>query len=211
VTTQREPTPSDGRPTGLPTATQPPEEASPEDAQQTDPTAARKEREQRIRTLAAVREDVIRTRMQREGVSYQVAEEAFQEALLAAWKMPDITRVEVGLLFDISKKRCIDVIRKQGTARSAKDSVRQAPLHGSIPRPDDHLEAEERRRLVREALALLPESYKKVIEQELEGRDDPRLSETLGITEGAVRQRRSRAYGMLRGLLLSYEACEDIS
>jgi RNA polymerase sigma-70 factor (ECF subfamily) len=64
------------------------------------------------------------------------------------------------------------------------------------------LEADESRRLLRQAVARLPETYRRVIELVVYDEEDPgRASQALGITPSAVRTRFSRAQHRLRQLV----------
>jgi RNA polymerase sigma-70 factor (ECF subfamily) len=64
------------------------------------------------------------------------------------------------------------------------------------------LETDESRRILRQAVARLPETYRRVIELVVYDEQDPgRASHALGITPSAVRTRFSRAQHRLRALV----------
>ena len=69
------------------------------------------------------------------------------------------------------------------------------------PRLDDLAEAAERRRSVSEALALLPEEQRRVVELRMAGLTGPEVAATLGRSHDSVRTTQRRALAQLRSLL----------
>lgn len=69
------------------------------------------------------------------------------------------------------------------------------------PRPEEVAEAAERRRSVSEALALLPEEQRRVVELRLAGLTGPEVAATLGRSHDSVRTTQRRALARLRTLL----------
>jgi RNA polymerase sigma-70 factor, ECF subfamily len=69
------------------------------------------------------------------------------------------------------------------------------------PRPEGMAEAAECRRSVSEALALLPEEQRRVVELRLAGLTGPEVAATLGRSHDSVRTTQRRALARLRTLL----------
>jgi RNA polymerase sigma-70 factor (ECF subfamily) len=88
---------------------------------------------------------------------------------------------------------------------------RDAPRHHQLaivveladpgPRPDEMAEAAERRRSVSEALALLPEEQRRIVELRLAGLTGPEVAAALGRSHDSVRTTQRRALARLRTLL----------
>jgi RNA polymerase sigma-70 factor (ECF subfamily) len=88
---------------------------------------------------------------------------------------------------------------------------RDAPRHHQLaivveladpgPRPDEMAEAAERRRSVSEALALLAEVQRRVVELRLAGLTGPEVAAALGRSHDSVRTTQRRALARLRTLL----------
>jgi RNA polymerase sigma-70 factor, ECF subfamily len=69
------------------------------------------------------------------------------------------------------------------------------------PRPEEMAEAAERRRSVSEALALLPEQQRRIVELRLAGLTGPEVAAALGRSHDSVRTTQRRALARLRTLL----------
>jgi RNA polymerase sigma-70 factor (ECF subfamily) len=88
---------------------------------------------------------------------------------------------------------------------------RDAPRHHQLaivveladpgPRPDEMAEAAERRRSVSQALALLPEEQRRIVELRLAGLTGPEVAAALGRSHDSVRTTQRRALARLRTLL----------
>ena len=77
--------------------------------------------------------------------------------------------------------------------------ILEAPDTG--PRPEELAEAAERRRLVSDALALLPEEQRRVVELRMAGLTGPEVAAALGRSHDSVRTTQRRALARLRVLL----------
>lgn len=88
-----------------------------------------------------------------------------------------------------------------------RDSRRHQPLDVVVALTDDGLSVEDevanrqRRQQVSEALAQLPEDYRRVVELRLAGFTGPEIAATLGRSHDAVRTTQGRAISRLRALL----------
>ncbi len=116
-------------------------------------------------------------------------------------------------LYKIASNRCIDHLRRKRFAMSSID----APLRGkdggeffmepadNDPTPDVTLLANERVRLLREAIAAIPERYREVIrmrhDEELEYQE---IADKLGQPLGTVKANLFRARKMLYNLLMKH-------
>lgn len=86
--------------------------------------------------------------------------------------------------------------------RFLEDGHQETPSSPWCERPDARFERSELRRLVREAIERLPESYRVVlILRDLEELSTEEAAEAVGITPNAVKIRLHRARQALRGLL----------
>ncbi len=88
-----------------------------------------------------------------------------------------------------------------------RDAPRHHPLTIVVeaadpgPRPEKMAEAAERRRSVSEALALLPEEQRRVVELRMAGLTGPEVAAALGRSHDSVRTTQRRALARLRTLL----------
>ena len=88
-----------------------------------------------------------------------------------------------------------------------RDASCQHPLAMAVdaadpgPRPEDLAETAERRRSVSEALALLPEEQRRVVELRMAGLTGPEVAAALGRSHDSVRTTQRRALARLRVLL----------
>ena len=100
----------------------------------------------------------------------------------------------------IARNLSIDELRKRGTRKeslSREGELPEIPVHPPEPESDAEVVA-----AVRDAIAQLPESQRRVVElHKLEGRPFAEVAAELGIREGAARVRAHRAYDKLRKLL----------
>lgn len=113
-------------------------------------------------------------------------------------------------LYRIARNCWIDYLRKsrrRGLVRSLdKENPEGVNLYDSLPantdRPPDRLEAEDKGRIVNEALESLPEEQKVVfILSEVQGMKYADISEALGIPVGTVKSRMHIAIQRLRDFL----------
>jgi RNA polymerase sigma-70 factor (ECF subfamily) len=146
----------------------------------------------------------------------QVVDEVMQEVSLAAVRqkapLQDATKV-APWLYRLAVTQSLLYRRKQGRRRKLVDSYarRFQPTEEDLRQSDPlgWLLADERRRLVRKALARLPQRDSEILLLKYtEDWSYRELARHLGITEGAVEARLHRARGRLRDELAALEVVE---
>lgn len=137
------------------------------------------------------------------------AEEAAQEAFLAAWKGLPSFRGDSAFstwLHRLAANACIDLLRRSRHARgevSLDDELAAEPVdeHAS---PQRELERREQREAVQQGLAALPDEQRTVLVlREIEQLSYTEIAEVTGLELGTVKSRISRARAQLRNYLLS--------
>jgi RNA polymerase sigma factor (sigma-70 family) len=139
----------------------------------------------------------------------QVAEEIVQEAFLAVWRSPeryDGSRGSVrSWLLGTVHHRAVDAVRReQAQRRRADRAAALGPRVAEDPTEDvlSAIELPRERRLVRKALAELPEQQRDVIRQMyFEGRSQSQIAERTGLPLGTVKSRTLLAMRRLRAYL----------
>lgn len=137
------------------------------------------------------------------------AEEAAQEAFLAAWRGLPSFRGESAFstwLHRLAGNACIDLLRRNRRARgelSLDDELAAEPVdeHAS---PQRELERREQREAVQRGLAALHDEHRTVLVlREVEQLSYAEIAEVTGLEAGTVKSRISRARAQLRKYLLS--------
>jgi RNA polymerase sigma factor (sigma-70 family) len=136
----------------------------------------------------------------------QVAEEIVQEAFLVVWRSPeryDRTRGSVrAWLMGTVHHRAVDAVRREQAQRRRTDQA--AALGRSVAEdPTDELlsaiDLPRERRLVRKALAELPDEQRDVIQQMyFDGMSQSQIAERTGLPLGTVKSRTLLAMRRLR-------------
>lgn len=133
-----------------------------------------------------------------------LAEDAAQEAFLAAWRGLPRFRGDSRLstwLYRLTTNAAIDWLRREKRHRGM-DDVTELELPDDGPGPQDQAEQAEAQQAVRRALGQLSEEHRQVLllryMQEL---DYAEIAAALEISEGTVKSRISRAKMRLRELL----------
>ncbi|MBQ1768560.1 MAG: sigma-70 family RNA polymerase sigma factor, partial [Oscillospiraceae bacterium] len=91
------------------------------------------------------------------------------------------------------------------TAEDEEGEERELTIADTAPTPEESLEREETRRAVREAVARLPEDKREIIVmREFSGMSYSDIADALGIEEGTVKSRISRARAALAEILSEY-------
>lgn len=141
-----------------------------------------------------------------------LAEEQVQEALLAAWRgiagfqsgrpvKPWLVRILVNAVLSQRRRRAIDTVPLE-TYRHADDR----------PQPGEAVEAQLDRQAVRDALGgLSPDHRQVIVLRYFADLTVPQLAEAIGVREGTVKSRLSRALSQLRKQLTSGGAREAYS
>lgn len=137
------------------------------------------------------------------------AEEAAQEAFLAAWQGLPFFRGDSSFstwLYRLASNACVDVLRREGRHQSAvslddEDTAIDLP-DGSLS-PHDEAERSELRQQIEEGLAALPPDYRQVlILRELHQRSYDEIADILSLDLGTVKSRINRGRKRLRKILL---------
>ena len=139
------------------------------------------------------------------------AEEAAQEAFLAAWQGLAFFRGESSFstwLYRLASNACVDVLRREGRHRSAagpslNDEETVIDVADDAPSPHALAERAELRQQIEEALSALPEDYRQVlILRELHQQTYDEISAILALDIGTVKSRINRGRKRLRKILL---------
>ena len=139
------------------------------------------------------------------------AEEAAQEAFLAAWQGLPFFRGEASFatwLYRLASNACVDLLRREGRHRAAAAvslDDEEAALDPADPGPSPQALAEgaELRHQIETALAALPSEYRQVlILRELHQRTYDEIAEICSLDLGTVKSRISRGRRQLRKILL---------
>ena len=137
------------------------------------------------------------------------AEEAAQEAFLAAWQGLPFFRGDSSFstwLYRLASNACVDLLRREGRHQSSvslddEDAAIDLPDHSLSPH--DEAERSELRRQIEEGLAALPPDYRQVlILRELHQQTYDEISAILALDIGTVKSRINRGRKRLRKILL---------
>ncbi len=147
------------------------------------------------------------------------ARDAAQEAFLQAFKSIDRFEGQAKLSTWLHRIAVNAALMKRRRSYRTKEVSIEDLLpryqkdgrHATSPGPvwsqtaDEHLQARETQRVVREQIDRLPEDYRTVLLlRDIEGMDTQHAAETLGVSVGAVKTRLHRARQALRTLLDPY-------
>lgn len=132
------------------------------------------------------------------------AEDAAQEAFLSAWRALPRFRGECQFstwLYRLTANAAVDYLRREKKQRTDGDIAELDPMDDS-PTPQERAEQSDTRQRVQAALAQLTREHREILllryMQEL---DYGEIAAALGISEGTVKSRISRAKGRLREIL----------
>jgi RNA polymerase sigma-70 factor (ECF subfamily) len=139
------------------------------------------------------------------GLSEQDAEDVFQEVFLRTWqnlgrlRSDDAIRPWIGQL---TRHLCVDRLRS-----NARESTQQDLDANLADTTEDALAQIDEALRIRQAISRLPMIQQEMIERALvQGESHASIAAALGIAEGTVASRISRARQRLRGLLTEREA-----
>jgi len=128
------------------------------------------------------------------------ASDVVQEAFVRLWKMRARVRVDTvePLVFRIALNLASNRRRARRLWRWVSLEPEREPNEGA-PRPDEPIEARQRRALVRAAIDALPERYRRVIVMcELSELSYAEVAAALDLPAGTVASRRHKAMELLR-------------
>lgn len=139
------------------------------------------------------------------------AEEAAQEAFLAAWQGLRFFRGDSSFstwLYRLASNACVDLLRKEGRHQavagpSLNDDETVVEITDDSPTPHALAERAELREQIEEGLAALPEEYREIlILREIHQQSYDEISEILSLDLGTVKSRINRGRKRLRKFLL---------
>ena len=130
-------------------------------------------------------------------------EEIVQDAFLTLWQRATTLELPADTvlpwLLVVCRNHALNAGRKRIKHRGDE-------LPENLPAPEDHSEARERLRWVRDEIAALPETDRRICELcLLEGRSYAEAAEALGLSVGAVTQRVSRNRRRLKKVVMHDE------
>lgn len=141
--------------------------------------------------------------------SHHDAEEIAQTVFLKTWRRLKTFRGEASLstwLYRLTRNACTDHLR-QNRKRSGDRSLEDpdlAPLANQAPMPQEIMEQRELQQALMDAMEKLPEESRTVLLlREVEGFTYREIAQDLGLSEGTVKSRLSRARRALRKNLLA--------
>ena len=138
----------------------------------------------------------------------ELAEEAAQEAFLAAWQGLPFFRGDSAFstwLYRLASNACVDLLRKEGRHQgpSLDDETVAADMADPAPTPERVAEHRELRTQIEAGLrALTPEHREVLILRELQQLSYDEIADVLSLDLGTVKSRISRGRRQLRDFLI---------
>ena len=138
----------------------------------------------------------------------ELAEEAAQEAFLAAWQGLPFFRGDSAFatwLYRLTSNACVDLLRKENRHQgpSLDDESVSAEAPDPTPTPEKAVEQQELRRQIEAGLQTLsPEHREVLILREIHQLRYDEIADSLSLDVGTVKSRISRARKQLRNFLL---------
>jgi RNA polymerase sigma-70 factor (ECF subfamily) len=144
----------------------------------------------------------VKSYMMRQGADAGTAEELAQETLLAVWHKARLYSGEKGSaatwIYTIARNLRIDRLRRETPWQELPGGYEEKEASCDPP-PDVAVSAEEERRRIGRALALLPHEQREVVALAfVEGLSHSEIAGRLGIPMGTVKSRMRLAYQKLR-------------
>jgi RNA polymerase sigma-70 factor, ECF subfamily len=142
-----------------------------------------------------------------------LAEDIVQEAFMAVWKNPDGYDGDRGSvrswLMGTVHHRAVDLVRREEAHRRRTEDAIPEAYEDQADHADEVVEAiglPEERRIVRAALAELPEEQRRVLEMMyFDGRSQTQIAEATGLPLGTVKSRALLGMRRMRGALEGIE------
>ena len=140
----------------------------------------------------------------RMGLSPADAEEAAQNAFLAAWRGLPSFRGEAKFstwLYRLASNAAVDMLRREKKYENQWD-IEDLQRPDAAPSPQEQLERQDTRQAVRAAMAALPAEFRQVLVlRYLQEMSYQEIAQALALPEGTVKSRINRAKGQLKALL----------
>ena len=139
------------------------------------------------------------------------AEEAAQEAFLAAWQGLPFFRGDASFstwLYRLASNACVDLLRREGRRQSAagpslNDEEVQLEVPDTAPSPQEQAERSELRQQIEAGLqALTPDHRQVLLLREMHQLSYDEIAQTLDVDVGTVKSRINRGRKQLRNFLL---------
>lgn len=139
------------------------------------------------------------------------AEEAAQEAFLAAWQGLPFFRGDASFstwLYRLVSNACVDLLRREGRHQTAagpslNDEDAAIDVADTAPSPQTLAERAELKEQIEDGLAALPADYRSVLVlREIHQRSYQEIAEILSLDLGTVKSRINRGRKQLRKFLL---------
>ena len=139
------------------------------------------------------------------------AEEAAQEAFLAAWQGLPSFRGDASFstwLYRLASNACVDLLRRENRHRDAagpslNDEELNIDVTDTAPTPQEAAERTELREQIEAGLAALPDEYRSVLVlREMHQRSYDEIADILSLDVGTVKSRISRGRKKLRNFLM---------
>jgi len=146
----------------------------------------------------------LKSYMRRLGANEGEAEELLQDTFLSVWRKASSFNAEAASvstwLFAIARNRRIDVLRRSRHVEIQPDDPDLSPA--PAPMADDVVNAGQRDRLVRQAMADLPAEQAEVIRLSFyESLSHAEIADVLGLPLGTVKSRLRLAFNRVRSAL----------
>ncbi|MBQ3725203.1 MAG: sigma-70 family RNA polymerase sigma factor [Oscillospiraceae bacterium] len=140
----------------------------------------------------------------RMGLSPADAEEAAQNAFLAAWRGLPSFRGEAKFstwLYRLASNAAVDVLRREKKYENQSD-IEDLQRPDAAPSPQEQVERQDTQQAVRAAMAALPAEFRQVLVlRYLQEMSYQEIAQALVLPEGTVKSRINRAKGQLKALL----------
>lgn len=140
----------------------------------------------------------------RMGLSPADAEEAAQNAFLAAWRGLPSFRGEAKFstwLYRLASNAAVDVLRREKKYENQWD-IEDLQQPDAAPSPQEQVERQDTQQAVRAAMAALSAEFRQVLVlRYLQEMSYQEISQALALPEGTVKSRINRAKGQLKALL----------
>ena len=137
----------------------------------------------------------------------ELAEEAAQEAFLAAWQGLPFFRGDSAFatwLYRLTSNACVDLLRKENRHQgpSLDDETVSAEVPDPTPTPEKAVEQQELRRQIEAGLQTLSPEHRVLILREIQQLSYDEIADVLSLDLGTVKSRINRGRRQLREFLL---------